>query len=36
MLFTGMAIGFADPEDKANAARAARAPLADWATFHND
>jgi nitroreductase len=36
MLFTGMAIGFADPADKANAARAARAPLADWATFHND
>jgi nitroreductase len=36
MLFTGMAIGFADPADRANAARAARAPLADWATFHND
>jgi nitroreductase len=36
MLFTGMAIGFADPADKANAARAARAPLAEWATFHND
>jgi nitroreductase len=36
MLFTGMAIGFADPADKANAARASRAPLAEWATFHDD
>lgn len=36
MLFTGMAIGFADPADKANAARAARAPLAKWASFHGD
>jgi nitroreductase len=34
MLFTGMAIGFIDPADKANQARPARAPLADWAQFH--
>jgi hypothetical protein len=34
MLFTGMAIGFIDPDDKANAARPARAPVADWAQFH--
>jgi nitroreductase len=36
MLFTGMAIGFADPADKANAARATRAPLDEWASFHDD
>ena len=34
MLFTGMAIGFIDPDDKANLARPARAPMADWANFH--
>ena len=34
MLFTGMAIGYIDPEDKANLVQPARAPLADWATFH--
>lgn len=33
MLFTGMAIGFKDEADPANAARAERAPLADFATF---
>jgi nitroreductase len=33
MLFTGMAIGFKDEADPANAARADRAPLADFATF---
>lgn len=33
MLFTGMAIGFKDDADPANAARADRAPLADFATF---
>ncbi len=34
MLFTGMAIGFKDDSAPANAARATRAPLADFATFH--
>ncbi len=34
MLFTGMAIGFKDEADPANAARPARAPLADFASFH--
>jgi len=34
MLFTGMAIGYRDSNDPANAARPARAPLADFATFH--
>ncbi len=34
MLFTGMAIGFKDDTDPANAARASRAPLADFASFH--
>ncbi len=34
MLFTGMAIGFIDPGDKANDARPSRAPMADWADFH--
>ncbi len=33
MLFCGMAIGYKDPDDPANAARPARAPLADFATF---
>jgi nitroreductase len=33
MLFTGMAIGFKDEADPANAARPARAPLAEFATF---
>ncbi len=33
MLFTGMAIGYKDETDPANAARADRAPLADFATF---
>ena len=33
MLFTGMAIGFIDNADPANAARPARAPLADFASF---
>ena len=33
MLFTSMAIGFKDEADPANAARADRAPLADFATF---
>ena len=34
MLFTGMAIGYRDDSDPANAARPTRAPLADFATFH--
>jgi nitroreductase len=34
MLFTGMAIGHADPSDKANQFRTRRAPLADFAHFH--
>ncbi|KAB7648793.1 nitroreductase [Polymorphobacter fuscus] len=34
MLFTGMAIGFRDEADPANAVRSERAPLADFATFH--
>ena len=34
MLFTGMAIGIKDDDDPANAARPARAPLADFARFH--
>lgn len=34
MLFTGMAIGFIDPDDKANLVKPARAPMADWAAFH--
>ncbi len=34
MLFTGMAIGFRDPDDKANQWTPDRAPLADWANFH--
>ena len=34
MLFTGMAIGYKDNSDPANAARPARAPLADFASFH--
>ena len=33
MLFTGMAIGFKDTSDKANAMMPRRAPLADFATF---
>lgn len=33
MLFTGMAIGFKDAADPANAMQARRAPLADFATF---
>ncbi|MBF6992296.1 MULTISPECIES: nitroreductase [Cupriavidus] len=33
MLFTGMAIGFEDPEAPANQLRAARAPLAEFAEF---
>jgi len=33
MLFTGMAIGFKDDGDPANAARPARAALADFASF---
>lgn len=35
MLFTGMAIGFKDDAEPANAARTDRAPLADFATFHD-
>ncbi len=34
MLFTGMAIGYKDEADPANAARPARAPLPDFARFH--
>ena len=34
MLFTGMAIGYADDAEPANAARAGRAALADFASFH--
>ena len=34
MLFTGMAIGYKDDADPANAAHTARAPLDDFATFH--
>jgi nitroreductase len=33
LLFTGMAIGYMDKDDPANAARPARAPLADFANF---
>jgi nitroreductase len=33
MLFCGMAIGYKDDSDKANAMRSERAPLADFATF---
>ena len=33
MLFTGMAIGYIDNSDPANAARPDRAPLADFASF---
>ncbi len=33
MLFTGMAIGYINKADPANAARPGRAPLADFATF---
>lgn len=33
MLFCGMAIGYKDVDDPANAAEPARAPLADWARF---
>lgn len=33
MLFTGMAIGYKDEADPANAAKPDRAPLADFATF---
>ena len=33
MLFCGMAIGYADTGDPANAMRSTRAPLADFATF---
>ena len=35
MLFCGMAIGVADPGDPANAVRARRAAVADFATFHD-
>ncbi|MCS6985846.1 MAG: nitroreductase [Sphingomonadaceae bacterium] len=34
ILFCGMSIGFADPEDPANAWRSRRAPLEAWARFH--
>lgn len=34
MLFCGMAIGYIDETDPANALRTSRAPVADWATFH--
>ncbi len=34
MLFTGMAIGYKDQADPANAARPTRAPLTDFARFH--
>jgi nitroreductase len=34
MLFTGMAIGYKDPEDPANRMEARRAPLEEIATFH--
>lgn len=34
MLFCGMAIGYSDDSDPANALRTERAPLADWASFH--
>lgn len=33
MLFTGMAIGFKDPDQPANALRAQRAPLEEFASF---
>jgi hypothetical protein len=33
MLFCGMAIGYKDEGDPANAMRSERAPLADFATF---
>jgi len=34
MLFSGMAIGYEDPNAKANKLRSARAPLEEFATFH--
>lgn len=34
MLFTGMAIGYADPDDKANQFRSRRQPLEAFASFH--
>ncbi|MEK8052323.1 nitroreductase [Ideonella sp. DXS22W] len=34
MLFTGMAIGYANPEHPVNALQAQRAPLEEFATFH--
>lgn len=34
MLFTGMAIGFKDPDDPANLCSPARGPLDAWARFH--
>ena len=33
LLFCGMAIGYKDEADPANAMRSTRAPLADFATF---
>ena len=33
MLFCGMAIGYEDPSEPANALRSPRAPLEEWATF---
>lgn len=34
MLFTGLAIGYKDPDHPANTHRANRVPLAEFATFH--
>ncbi|MBA1145467.1 nitroreductase [Ectothiorhodospiraceae bacterium WFHF3C12] len=34
MLFTGMSIGYPDPDDPVNGLRARRAPLEEFATFH--
>lgn len=34
MLFTGMAIGYADPDEKANQFRSRRQPLEAFASFH--
>ena len=34
MLFCGMAIGYEDPAEPANALRSERAPISEWADFH--
>jgi nitroreductase len=36
MLFTGMSIGYEDPNDPANSVRATRAPASEWIQLHGD